>query len=223
MSPIEKFRQRSREALSTGNIRIDSPPVDGGPRWGISAIMRPGTQLLPELSKLAAEAAAVAGPGHVVHGETSLHSTLRAFEKHSTRELSGDPLIAQYRVALDDACAGVAPIDLELRGVIPHGGGVMLMGHCEPDTLPRLSSRLAALLTARGICDVENGVRDLWYIGLLHFFAEVPEPDALLGWGDRQRDRFVGTVRYRDVELIRWCYSAGTMTAETLHVSPLSG
>lgn len=166
----------------------------------------------------------MAGPGHWVHGDQALHTTLRAFEPHSTRSLADDPRFAEYVAAVDEAAKRTAPITMELRGVVPFSGGILAPGDGGSDALPNLRLRLVEALSARGIRDRETGfVRDQWYVTLIHFGAVVPDPAALVAWGDRNRDQFVGTVRYEDVEIIRWRLLGGAITPEPVYRAVLSG
>ena len=219
---IDGYQRSERAAPRRGEYTMDTPPVDGGPRWGCSAVLRPTGPLVDDAVKLGETAAAVAGPGHWVHGPGTLHTTLRAFERHSTRDMTDDPRVAGYVAALTEACHGFGPIDPELRGLVPHRGGVMLLGHCGDDALPRLRRRLLAALADRDIVDHEGDmVRDLWYLNLLHYAAPVADPRALADRGEANADRHVGTARYRAVDIVRWWLVDKRMRPEVLHSVPL--
>lgn len=127
MSIPRRFQERSFAALRAGELKIDTPPYDGGPRYGISAVLRPS-----------------------------------------------EPIVAE----------------LEARSVERHEAGF---------------------------------VRDLWYLSLIQFAAPVRDVAGLLAWGEANRDRTVGTVVYRTVEILRWHLDGATLKSETLHVSELDG
>lgn len=113
---------------------------------------------------------------------------------------------------------------MELRGAVPFSGGILALGDGGSNGLPNLHRRLVDALSKRGISDHETGfVRDLWYVTLVHFGAVVTDPAALVAWGDRNRDRAFGTVRYAHVEIIRWRLIDGAITPEPVHRVALPG
>ncbi|HZE39714.1 MAG TPA: hypothetical protein VE172_12980 [Stackebrandtia sp.] len=224
MTSNAQFHDRGRADVLAGRLSCETPPVDGGPRWGLSAVFRPTGPVAEELAALGREATAVAGPGHWVHGPRAMHTTLRALEPHSTRNMVADARVGVYAEALAAACRGFAPIELEFRGIAPHGGGVMAQGIGRPQGFPALRRRYVDELDARGVAHYEQGfVRDIWYVSLLHFAAPVPDPAALVRWGDRLRDRPIGTVMYDEAEIIRWHLIDGAITAQSLFSAKLDG
>lgn len=224
MSRIQEHYERSRAALLAGELHIDTPPYDGGPRYGISAVLRPTGEVARELERWGEEIAGVAGPGHWLLGAGAVHTTLRALEPHSTRSFDGDERFADYVAALDEAVSGFPPVELELRGFGPHPGGVVVYGHCGPEALPELRRRYVEALDARAVVHHEAGmVRDLWYCSLVQFAAPVTDVAALLAWGEAKRDRFVGAAVYREVDILRWRLRGGRLVPETLHTAKLDG
>lgn len=224
MSRAEQFYRAGRADLLAGKVDADEPPVDGGPRWGVSAILRPRGDVVERLRSVAASIAHMIGPGHWVHGKESLHTTLRSFEPYSTRDMDDDLRVGAYADAVAEACDGFAPVSLTLQGVAPHSGGIMMVGKEEPQGLPLLQQRLAAALQARDVVDDEaDFTRDLWYVQLVHFAGPVHDPTALVKWGDERREEVFGTCIYNEVEIVRWFHVDGSMRNETLHRVKLDG
>ncbi|MGH8793678.1 MAG: hypothetical protein ACRDXX_13675 [Stackebrandtia sp.] len=224
MSSVESFFDRGQAELRAGEIHVDGPPGAGGPRFGISAVLRPEGEIVDRLTELGRQAAAIAGGGHWVHDGRMLHTTLRCLEAHSARDLDGDARLARYAAALDEAAAATPAIELELRGLAAHKGGVMAMGHDSSEAFPRLRKIYVDALDARGVEHYERSfTRDLWYLSLLHFGAPVPDPAALADWAASRRDQRIGSVVYRSVQICGWRLVDGSMIARILHEAKLSG
>lgn len=223
MSRNREFQDRSLAALAAGRLDVDVPPTDGRPRYGISAVLPPEGPITAELAAVRREAEVFTGPGQWLLGADTLHTTLRSLEPHSVRSFDGDERFAAYVAALDEAVSGFAPVELELRGVAVHPGGVLMQGHCGPDALPQLRRRFVAALDARHVTHHESMVRDLWYLSLIQFAAPVLDVPGLIAWGGANRDRDLGSVVFSRVELRRWWVRGGRLTAETLHTSKLDG
>lgn len=224
MSKNREYYERSKAALEAGELKIDTPPREGGDRYGISAVLRPSGPIVADLEALRREAEPLAGPGQWLLDAGSLHATLRALEPHSTRSFTGDARFAAYVAALDEAVSGFPPVELELRGVAPHPGGVMVLGHCGPEVLPALRRRYVDALDTREVEHHEAGfVRDLWYLSLIQFAAPVRDVPGLIAWGEANRDRLVGTAVFREVEIMRWHLRGDRLVSETLHIAKLDG
>ncbi|MGH8878564.1 MAG: 2'-5' RNA ligase family protein [Stackebrandtia sp.] len=224
MSNPEEHYEVSRAALLAGKMTLETPPYDGGPRYGISAVLRPASAITEELECVRREIAEFTGPGQWWLEARSIHVTLRSLEPHSTRSFDSDARFAAYVAALDEAVSGFPPVELELRGFGPHPGGVVLYGHCGRGVLPGLRERYVDALDARGVVHHEaNFVRDLWYCSLVQFASPVRDVTALLAWGEANRDRLVGTAVHYEVDIMRWRYRDGTMKAELLYTAKLDG
>ncbi|CAM3138304.1 hypothetical protein [Stackebrandtia soli] len=224
MSRDDEFFAKGIAALRGGDIQADLPLVDGGPRWGVSAVMRPGREAITALSDVGAEAAALAGAGHWLHGEPSMHVTLRGFEPHSVRDFSGDEHIARYIAAIDAAAAASTPITVTFRGVAPHRGGVLALIDHSGDTPEAIHGNLVAAVEEAGHPDYETDFhRDIWYASLLHFAGTVIAPEALAVWGEYHRDRLITSSRLDVIELVRWRYTGKGVSAETVHSAPIGG
>jgi hypothetical protein len=103
-----------RQALLTGTHQSQSAPVDNGPCWGISAVLRPDSASAQAIEQIAATAAAVVGDSHWMAGApSSSHLTLRSLERYRTSVPPGDPLVARYAAALHTAAIGIGPMRFE--------------------------------------------------------------------------------------------------------------
>lgn len=215
------FMAKGCADVLAGDVHLERPPADGGARWGLAAIMRPAGTVLDELCALARQAGRAAGAGHWVHGRNTLHFTLRSLERYRDVVFPDDGPLAAYTRALDAATGGTGPLRIELRGLTPHAGGVQVLGHPVDDRLATLQKRFAAELGAAGA--VEHWVRDIWYVGLLHFAAPLTEPRRLVDWCDALGDRPFGTAEIHAVEIARFRLAEGAMTAQCLHKASLAG
>ena len=77
-SAFDQLFAEGRSALSDGTHRRQRPPVDGSPRWGISALLRPDPASAAALDLITHQATAAAGGGtHWTSGAaTRSHLTL---------------------------------------------------------------------------------------------------------------------------------------------------
>jgi hypothetical protein len=178
-------------------------------------VFRDSGPVMCTLAELGREAAAVAGPGHWIHGPEDLHVTIRALEPHRSRVPGDDPRLRTYIRAVNEAAQGLRPFRMRFRGLSPHPRGVAVVGHPCNDTADELRRRLGTLLE-RYAMPSEQGVRTDWYANLLHFAAQVPEPSALVEWCDVREDLLVGEIEFQAVELIRWCWDAAAATVRAV-------
>ncbi len=91
-----RIHEAGRVALQTGAYALDPPPVDGDPRWGLSAVLCPGGQVADTLAGEAAALRPFVGERQVVYADDSLHVTLRSIEFHRTDVGIADPRAAAY-------------------------------------------------------------------------------------------------------------------------------
>ncbi|MGW5364181.1 hypothetical protein [Actinopolymorpha pittospori] len=209
-----ELRARGRAALAAGQVALDTPPKDGG-RWGLTALLRPTGDGLASLVDLADQASAVAGPGHWVHGAAEVHLTIRTFEAHRSVIAEDDPLLSRYRQALAAAVVGLAPFHLRLRGLSPHPRGVAVLGEPVEETADLLRLRLSKALRSDDERADGPPQRD-WYANVVHFAAPLSSPADVLAWCDARADLDVGTLRFTDVEVVRWSWDGMRMRATTL-------
>ncbi|MFG2075416.1 hypothetical protein [Nonomuraea maritima] len=216
MHDYADFFARGRDALLEGKAVHESPPVEGGTRWGASAVLRPTGPVLEGLTALAASVGETADPGHWVHGPETLHFTLRSLERHRRVVPSDDPYRLAYAASLDEAVAGSPPIRIELRGVSPHTGGVLAFGHPVDDSLVSLQKRFAQSLDRRGVGAFESWVRDRWYVSLMHFAAPVTDPKAIVAWCDEHADVRMGLAEIKAAEIVQPVHTGVGIRLETL-------
>ncbi|MEV0228077.1 hypothetical protein [Nonomuraea sp. NPDC050786] len=220
MSDFLDFRARGREALLAGRATHDSPMVEGGRRWGASAVLRPAGEVL---DRLAALAGTIEAPGHWVHGRRTLHLTLRGLEPYRERIPAGDPLRVVYRDALIEAVDGLAPARVRLSGVSPHPGGVVACGHLEDDTLVTLWKRFAHAMESRGVRHLEHGrVRDRWYVSLVHFAGPLTDPRRIVEWCDAHADVDLGLAELDTAEIVRFVHTGTGIRIEELEAARLT-
>lgn len=217
------FAERGRAALCNGEQTYDRP-LGETYRWGVSVVFRPAAPLMERLVETGRELRALLGPEHWVHGPGSLHSTLRALETYRAHIPEGDERIRVYAEALDEAATGMPPLDVEVRGVGPHQGGVLLFVRPTDKTLAELQSRMDEALHARDACRSEKEhVRDLWNIGLVHFTRPLADPAALVAWCDAHRELDLGTTTFDALDIVRARPAVGDVRLETLHRAVLRG
>ncbi|MGW5686999.1 hypothetical protein [Nonomuraea sp. NPDC003754] len=215
MPPFSAFAAGGRAALLGGKTTFDRPPVEGSPRWGAAAVLRPSAPALDRLAGLAAELAAAVGPGHWVHGGDALHVTLRSLEPYR-REVAERRV---YGAALAAAAEGLPAVRLELRGVIPHHGGVLVWGTPLDDTLVTLQRRFARELGTWGA--FEDWTRDIWYVSLAHFASPVTAPERIAAWCDERSGVRVGVAEFAAAEIAQAVYTGTGIRLETLESAPL--
>ncbi|GAB3400817.1 2'-5' RNA ligase family protein [Flindersiella endophytica] len=219
----EAFRANGRATLLAGDNTYDRPLGETG-RWGVSAVFRPSRDVLDQLAELNAELHDVIGDGHWIHGPGCLHSTLRALELYRADISPGDPGIQAYADALDEAAAGIPPVEFDISGVSPHQGGLLLLLSPSDKTLVTLQERYDDALHAREACRFDGEHRrDLWNIGLVHFASRLTDPERFVAWCDQRRDLGLSTITFDAVDLVRAHQEPSDIRLETLHRAALLG
>src|SRR5260221_14478548 len=94
------FADGSRAVLADA-VHRETPPVEDGPRWGMSVVLRPDRLTASPLAALAEDGIELAGVRHWPTGaEASSHFTVRSLERHRHEVSADDPAVARYRRAL---------------------------------------------------------------------------------------------------------------------------
>ncbi|MBB5869882.1 hypothetical protein F4553_003261 [Allocatelliglobosispora scoriae] len=207
--------EKGRAALLTGDTAVELPPAEGRPRWGVSMLLRPDPAMLDTLASFAAAAGIVAGGGHWAHGPALLHVSLRALQPYRD-----NPDLDGYAESLHEAASQVPAFRATVRTVSPHPQGIAVHVHPVGGALDDLYRRVGEALSRRGLTDVEDRYRDIWYCNVLHFAAPV-DIAALVTWCDERRDLVLGETTLNAVELVRYRFADGAMRAVTLHSEPL--
>ena len=130
-----RIADEGRRALVEGRTTVEPLPVDGTPRWGLSAVLRPR----PWSRALCTTATALRetlGAPHWTYGPSTMHVTVRSIESHRFAIGPDDPLVARYRAVVRDVLADVPSPTIELRGLLPSAGGVLVAGHPANDPQP---------------------------------------------------------------------------------------
>ncbi|MEU7900079.1 2'-5' RNA ligase family protein [Nonomuraea sp. NPDC049152] len=210
MRSFAAFAAQGRSVLLGGGTTFDRPPVEGSRRWGAAAVLRPSGPMLERLAELAAELAPVVGEGHWIHGTDALHVTLRSLEPYR-REVAERRV---YGAALAAAARDLPPVRVELRGVSPHHGGVLVWGVPVDDTLVTLQKRFGHELGTSGA--FENWARDIWYVSLAHFASPVTTPDLIAAWCDERAGLTVGVAELDCVEIAQAVHTGAGMRLVTL-------
>lgn len=95
----------ARLALLAGTHQLQSAPADNGPRWGISAVLRPDPRAARAIEQIAVTAAGVVGDGHWMAGAAASSQELVAEEVGRQRgDSRADVMtcLAAFRGALED-------------------------------------------------------------------------------------------------------------------------
>ena len=196
----------------------ETPPVEGG-RWPVSVALYPDGELAEALETTMLEALEFAGPGHWQTGRRgSAHLTVRALEYYRDDVPPGDPFVARCHQAL--RAAAVGPTSFEVFGLTLTAGTLMACARPTDDRADLLMDQLAVELGDDGWLEAPYGRRDIWYLNLIHFAADLAEPELLVEWVAKRRTHHLGSVTIPTASLVRFRYdeSAGYpfMRPETL-------
>jgi hypothetical protein len=200
-------------AVAAREHRLQSPPVEGSFRWGLSALLRPDLPSAHELDRVAHEAADAAGGRHWITGAAvSSHLTLRSLEPWREEIKPGDPLIQRYAAALALAVKGIGPLTFTIVGLTLTLGSVMACAVPADDGADRLADAYGKALGPDGWHENEF-TREFWYLNLVHFAEVVQTPNRLIDWVADRRDQELGKVVVNEVQLTQWRFSGNGMTA----------
>jgi hypothetical protein len=192
--------------VSAGRHQRDSPPVEGG-RWPVSVVLRPpaDTDLIHPLDEITAEAAALAGPDHWQTGQAgSAHLTVRALETYRSAVECTEPVIQRYQSAMHRAAAQSGPAQIEVTGLTLTAGSVMACAVALDEQADLFLDRLAFELGPDAWFEQPHGRRDIWYLNLLHFTTDIPDPQPLIDWVEKHRSTPLGQVTIDIAELVRF-------------------
>jgi hypothetical protein len=209
------------EALRAGRPVTQTPPVEKGARWGLSALLRPGAEAAAALDLVAKEAAAAAGIGQWVTGAAVCsHLTIRGLEHWRSGIGAGDPLVRRYAAALTTAAEGIGPLTFEVAGLTLTPSSVLAHALPSDGATGRLASAFAAALGADGWLE-HDFPRDFWYLTLVHFAGAVEHPDRLVAWVAEHRDRAITTMKVEEVELSHFRFTGRGMLPVPVTTVPL--
>jgi hypothetical protein len=219
---VELF-ERGRDAFLSGEVPSQKPPLDGGGRWGITAVLRPDPTVARRMGRVTAEAMAVAGDSHWPTGAAaSSHFTVRTLEKHRSFVPEGDARVTRYQRALRQAAGRVGSIRLELTGLTLTPASVMLCASPSGPTAERFAECLEEELADDAW--FEAGFhRDIWYANLVHFTGLPADPRALVEWVANRRNLDLGSSVHTCAHLVAWKFNDRHMVPATLGRAELSG
>lgn len=215
--------ERGRDAFLSGEVPCQKPPLDGGGRWGITAVLRPDPSVARRMERATAEAMAVAGDSHWPTGAAiSSHFTIRTLENYRSLVPRGDERVMRYQAALRQASARVGSIRLELTGLTLTPASVMLCASPSGPAVERLAEYLAEELADDGWFEAGFN-RDIWYSNLVHFNGLPADPRALVEWVAARRNLDLGMSVHTRADLVAWKFDNRHMVPVTLGGAELGG
>lgn len=210
---LDRLFLDGQAAVSAGKHSIQTPPVEGGPRWGLSVLLRPDSASSEDLARTAHEAARVAGGTQWTTGaKDSAHLTMRTLEPWRETIAPNDVLMNRYADALAVATAQVGPLRFDVVGLTLTPGSVMAHAMPVDDHADRLADAYTNVLGEDGWYENSRGIlRDFWYLNLVHFADTIQHPDQLIAWTTERRDHDIATVIVDEVQLVQWRFSGNGM------------
>jgi hypothetical protein len=212
------------DALLAGKQQSQTPPRDGGPRWGLSAVLRPDPVAAGRLEGIATAVRSIVGPAHWTTGSRiSSHFTLRALEQHRVSVPAADPALSRYSEAVRAVAADVGPVRLRLTGLTLTSASVMVCAEPVDLNAERLAAGLEKQLGADGWFEADLS-RDFWYCNVVHFAGaiELDRAAELVDWVAARRSLAVGEAVAQNVELVQWAYRYGQIAPTVLFRAPLT-
>jgi hypothetical protein len=211
-----------RQALLSGTHLVESAPVDGRPRWGIGAALRPDRRAAQAVEQVAVAAAAVVGEHHwLAGGVSSSHLTLRAgLERYRASVPAGDARVARYAAALRTAAASVGPVRFAVTGLTLTPISVMACAFPADTAADDLAAAFEMAL--RPECPRGDGRRgdgrdqagsppEIWYLNLVYFTGPVRDAEELVGWVAARRATEIADALITDMQITRWQHTAAGM------------
>jgi len=198
----------AKELIRVQQHRREEPLHEGG-RWPVSVMLQPDptSSLSVALERYMAQALGFAGPNHWRTGRPgTAHLTVRALERRRENVAADDPAIQRYNTAMRRAAANCRPLSFLVQGLTVTSGTVMAVATPTDAQADRLLKRFDYELGDDGWLEASIGVRDIWYLNLLHFAAAIIDPEGLLEWVDAHRTTPIGTLTVNWCHLIRWDY-----------------
>lgn len=165
--------------ILAGDHQRDTPPVDGG-RWPVSVLLMPSRPVAARLDEITRELTEIAGPRHFLTGtQDYVHFTVRALERYRAAIAPDDPFVRRCATAMAAAARRCLPVRLRVTGLTLTAGTVMACAEPLDGEAWHFMSVLGEELAEDGW--FEAGFRrDIWYLNLLHFAADLADPVALV-------------------------------------------
>ena len=220
---FERLAAEGRAAILAGTNQVETPPVDGGRRWGLSLVLRPDGEVAEALDALTATARSIAGTGQWATASLgSVHITVRGLEPHRVPIPDDDPAVDRYTSALDRATRNAVPARFDLGGLLVTPNSVMLRATPCDDGPDRLSGALERELGDDGWYETDFH-RDIWFLNLIHFAGPVERPAELNAWVEEQSRSSIGECTITHADLVRWEFGGTRMVPIVLAAMALTG
>jgi hypothetical protein len=220
---FERLAREGRAAILAGTNQIETPPVDGGQRWGLSIVLRPDGDVVDALDAATATARSIAGTAQwATAAKGSAHITVRGLEPHRVPLPDHDPVVDRYTAALDRATRDAVAARFVLGGLLVTPNSVMLRAAPCDDGPERLSRSLERELGDDAWYESAFH-RDIWFLNLIHFAGPVERPDELNAWVEQQSRSTMGECTVTHADLVRWQFGGTRMVPIVLAAMPLTG
>jgi hypothetical protein len=218
----QAFHQRGRRAVLAHEEIWEAPPGSSSPRWGVSLVLRPDDATAHRLATVAAQLAAVAGPGHwQTGGLGSAHLTVRVLEPYRDPVPLDDPLVRRYCAALARVRERSPSPLFVMTGLMVARGGVVAAAEPANSSAVELRAVVSGELGDDGYFEGDAYRGDVWWSTLLHFAASLADGAALVGWVDDRRTCELGSFRAGSLDLVRYEYDGSHTAPVALASVPL--
>ena len=219
----DTIHHRGRTALLAGRALLDVPPAPVGTRWGLSLVARPDALAADRLHVLAAEAAALAGPGQwLTASPGSAHLTVTYLESVHREIDSDDAEVRRLASAVGRLAAGSPPLRWRMTGLALADRGVLALAVPVDDGPDALRACVLAELDEVGRREAYYR-RSVWWATLLHFAAPVADPEALARWVDARTSLPQIPLTAGSVDIVHYEYDGVRTLPVTLATVALTG
>lgn len=218
----DTIHQRGRDAVLSGRELLDDPPAPGATRWGLSLVARPDAAAAERLDALAAEAAALAGPGQwLTGGRGAAHLTVTYLERLHRDVAADDPEVGRYAALVQEVAGRTPPLHWQVTGLALAERGVLALAA----PADGVDSFRAEVLAGLGGLGAEEAYyrQSVWWSTLLHFAAPVADREALVAWVDARGSMPAIPVTAGAVDVVRYAYDGTRTVPVTLASADLAG
>ena len=222
----ETIHQRGRDAVLAGRALLDVPPAPGGTRWGLSLVARPDVSAAERLQALAAEAAALAGPGQwVTASPGSTHLTVTYLERTHRAIGDDDAVVRRCADVVRRLAAELPPLRWRVTGLALADRGVLALAEPVDGAADALRDRVLRELDEVGRAEAYYR-SSVWWATLVHFAAPVADPVRLAAWVDARTTApaFPAVpVTAASIDVVRYEYDGARTVPVTLAAAALTG
>ena len=222
----DTIHQRGRDAVLAGRALLDDPPVPGGTRWGLSLVARPDIAAAERLQALAAEAAALAGPGQwVTASPGSTHLTVTYLERTHREVGADDADVRRFADVVRRLAADVPPLRWRVTGLALADRGVLALAEPVDGAADALRDRVLRELDEVGRAEAYYR-SSVWWATLVHVAAPVADPAALTAWVDARTLPSAMPalpVTADSIDVVRYEYDGARTVPVTLAAARLTG